>query len=183
MNDLHFQKCSLEDWQLLQKVSIQTFTDTYQEKNDPENFRRHIITAFNESQLKNELCHSNCEFYFLKIENEIVGYLKLNELDAQSELMPEEYLEIERIYVLKKFHKKGFGKKLIDFAKEKAIQKQKKKIWLGVWEKNPNAIGFYSKMGFEKTGTHIFKVGEEEQLDFVMEMEIGSTKLGVECKK
>jgi len=173
MTDFHFQKCGLDDWTLLQKISIQTFTNTYQNKNDPKNFHRHIITAFNESQLKNELTHPHCEFYFLKKENKVVGYLKINEFDAQTESMPNEYLEIERIYVLKAFHKKGFGKKLMDFAKEKAIQKQKKKIWLGVWEKNPEAIGFYTKMGFEKTGTHIFKVGDEEQLDYVMEMETG----------
>lgn len=181
MKNFHFQKCGLEDWQLLQKVSIQTFTDTYQDKNDPKNFQCHIITAFNESQLKKELNHSNCEFYFLRLggqvlkkENEVVGYLKLNVLDAQSEFMSAEYLEIERIYVLKQFHKEGFGKMLVDFAKKKAFEKRKKKIWLGVWEKNPNAIGFYLKMGFEKTGTHIFKVGEEEQLDFVMELKVGS---------
>ena len=103
----------------------------------------------------------------------MVGYLKLNLLDAQTEKMSDDYLEIERIYVLKKFHGKGYGKALIDFSKEKAIQKKKKKIWLGVWEKNPNAIGFYQKMGFEKTGTHIFKVGDDEQLDYVMETETG----------
>ena len=86
--------------------------------------------------------------------------------------MQDDDLEIERIYLIKKFQGKGFGKKMIEFAKEIAIQKKKNRIWLGVWEKNPKAIGFYQKMGFEKIGTHIFKVGEDEQLDYVMKLEV-----------
>ena len=86
--------------------------------------------------------------------------------------MPNDNLEIERIYLKKKFQGKGLGKKMIEFAKEKAIQKKKNRIWLGVWEKNPKAIGFYEKVGFEKIGTHIFKVGNDEQIDYVMVLKV-----------
>jgi len=174
IKNITFHKCQESDWQLLQKISVETFTNTYRDKNTLENFNQHLQKAFNEAQLKKELSNPNCEFYFLKKkENEMVGYLKLNILDAQTENMSDDYLEIERIYVLKNFHGKGYGKTLINFSKEKAIQKKKIKIWLGVWEKNPNAIGFYQKMGFKKTGTHVFKVGDDEQLDYVMEMKTG----------
>ena len=172
MKNFFFQKCTVEDWKQLQHISIETFTHTYQHKNDPKHFKQHLDHAFNEKQLKKELMNPNCEFYFLKNENVLVGYLKLNEFDAQSEPMPEDHLEIERIYVIHPFQGKGLGKKMIEFAKEKAIQKKKENIWLGVWEKNPKAIGFYQKMGFEKIGTHIFKVGDDEQLDFVMSIKV-----------
>jgi len=175
MKNLYFQKCSLEDWKQLQQISIETFTNTYQDKNDPIHFIKHIEYAFNEIQLKKELANPNCDFYFLlKKENELLGYLKFNEFTAQSEPMPDDHFEIERIYLKKPFQAKGLGNKMIEFAKEKAIQKKKKTIWLGVWEENPKAIGFYQKMGFEKTGTHIFKVGDDEQIDFVMKTEIRS---------
>ena len=36
------------------------------------------------------------------------------------------------------------------------MEHNKKKIWLGVWEKNENAIAFYKKMGFVQTGVHSF---------------------------
>jgi len=174
MNNFYFQKCTVEDWKQLQQISIATFTHTYQHKNDPKHFNKHLDYAFNENQLKKELVNPNCDFYFLlKKENELLGYLKFNEFNAQSESMPDDHFEIERIYLNKQFQGKGLGKMMIEFAKEKAIQKKKKKIWLGVWEENPKAIGFYQKMGFEKTGTHIFKVGDDEQLDFVMTLETG----------
>jgi ribosomal protein S18 acetylase RimI-like enzyme len=52
----------------------------------------------------------------------------------------------------------------IDFAKEK----QKKYIWLGVWEHNPRAISFYERNGFEKFSSHPFPFGDEVQTDWLM---------------
>lgn len=54
--------------------------------------------------------------------------------------------------------------KAIEIAKEN----DKSAIWLGVWEKNENAIGFYEKSGFVQTSSHSFFMGDEEQIDLIM---------------
>jgi diamine N-acetyltransferase len=82
--------------------------------------------------------------------------------------MGNESLEIERIYIKNKFHKKGLGRYLINKAIEIAVEWNKKKIWLGVWEKNERAIGFYKKIGFVQTDAHSFYMGDEEQTDLIM---------------
>lgn len=51
---------------------------------------------------------------------------------------------------------------------ETALEHDKKKIWLGVWENNDNAVAFYKKMGFVQTGCHPFQMGDEEQIDLIM---------------
>ncbi|MEC0789915.1 GNAT family N-acetyltransferase, partial [Bacillus haynesii] len=56
--------------------------------------------------------------------------------------------------------KHGLGKYLFNKAVEIAKERNKKKIWLGVWEKNENAIAFYKKMGFVQTGAHSFYMGD-----------------------
>jgi hypothetical protein len=45
-------------------------------------------------------------------------------------------------------------------------------IGLGVWEKNPRAINFYKKNGFIEFDKHIFMLGEDEQIDCMMKLEI-----------
>ncbi|MGW6302009.1 GNAT family N-acetyltransferase, partial [Peribacillus butanolivorans] len=85
-----------------------------------------------------------------------------------SEEMGAESLEIERIYIKKKFQKHGLGKYMLNKAMEIAMERNKKKIWLGVWEKNENAIAFYKKLGFVQTGAHSFYMGDEGQMDFIM---------------
>ncbi|MGG1720477.1 GNAT family N-acetyltransferase, partial [Bacillus wiedmannii] len=107
-------------------------------------------------QLEKELANLSSQFYFMYFNNEVAGYVKVNTNDAQSEEMGDESLEIERIYIKSTFQKHGLGKHLLNRAIEIAIEHNKKKIWLGVWEKNENAIAFYKKMGFVQVGAHSF---------------------------
>jgi len=130
--------------------------------------KTYLDKAFNDVQLEKELSNVASEFYFVYFNAEIAGYLKVNGEEAQTEPMGDESFEIERIYIRNGFQGKGLGKYLIDKAIEIAISHNKKNIWLGVWEKNENAIGFYKKIGFVQTGEHSFNMGEEEQIDIIM---------------
>ncbi|WP_261301921.1 GNAT family N-acetyltransferase [Paenibacillus andongensis] len=162
------KKCMFEDLGLLQEISVETFNETFQNQNSPENMKAYLERAFNLNQLEKELSNISSEFYFIYSNEEIAGYLKVNTNDAQSEIMGNDSLEIERIYIRKKHHKQGFGKYLINKAIEIALERNKEKVWLGVWEKNESAITFYKKMEFVQTGTHSFYMGDEEQIDFIM---------------
>lgn len=163
------KKCTLDDIQILQAISIETFNDTFKEQNSPENMKAYLEKAFNVTQLEEELFNFSYQFFFVYFHDDIAGYLKINIDDAQSEEMGNDSLEIERIYIRNNFQKHGIGKYLINKALEIARENKKKKIWLGVWEKNENAIAFYRKMGFAQTGAHSFYMGDEEQIDFIME--------------
>ncbi len=165
---ISIKKCILDDLRKLQEISVETFTETFKDQNSPENLNAYLDRAFNLNQLEKELSISFSQFLFVYFNHEVAGYLKVNTNDAQSEEMGDEALEIERIYIKKIFQGHGLGKYLLNTAIETAMERDKKKIWLGVWEKNENAIAFYKKMGFVQTGSHSFYMGDEEQIDFVM---------------
>ncbi|WP_221563275.1 GNAT family N-acetyltransferase [Alkalihalobacillus sp. TS-13] len=165
---IHLKKCTLEDSRKLQEISYETFKETFRLENAPENMNAYLEKAFNLNQVENELSNISSEFFFVYFNHEVTGYLKVNTRDAQSEEMGDDLLEIERIYIINKFQKHGLGKYLLNKAMEIATERNKKKIWLGVWEKNENAIAFYKKMGFVQTGSHSFYMGDEEQIDFIM---------------
>ncbi|WP_077212675.1 GNAT family N-acetyltransferase [Bacillus dakarensis] len=166
--EIKLRRCTLENLHELQKISYETFNETFKDQNSPENMKAYMEKAFNSTQLEKELLNSSSQFYFVHFHNEIAGYLKININDAQSEKMGDESLEIERIYIKSHFQKQGLGKYLLNQAIDIARNLTKKKIWLGVWEKNENAIAFYKKMGFVQTGAHSFNMGDEEQTDFIM---------------
>lgn len=162
------KKCTLADLQLLQEVSYETYNETFKDHNTPENMNAYLKKAFNKKQMEKELSNRSSQFFFVYFNNEVAGYLKVNMNDAQSEKMDAESLEIERIYIKARYQKLGLGKYLLNKAIEIAIELKKKKIWLGVWEENNNAISFYKKMGFVQTGAHSFYMGDDEQVDFIM---------------
>lgn len=165
---MEIKQCNLDDLQTLQEISIETFSDTFKDQNSPETMKAYLERAFTLEQLERELTNLNSQFYFVYLNNEVAGYLKVNTADAQSEKMGIESMEVERVYIRTSFQKHGLGKLLLNKAIDLAFEQNKKKIWLGVWEKNENAIAFYEKMGFIQTGTHSFYMGDEEQIDLIM---------------
>ncbi|MEH7884877.1 GNAT family N-acetyltransferase [Bacillus sp. JJ1609] len=165
---INIKKCTLEDSRKLQEISYETFSETFEDQNSPENMNAYLERAFNLKQLEKELSNISSQFFFVYFNNDVAGYLKVNTNDAQSAEMGDESLEIERIYIKNKFQKYGLGKFLLNKAVKFGVERNKKKIWLGVWEKNENAIAFYTKMGFVQTGAHSFYMGDEEQLDIIM---------------
>jgi diamine N-acetyltransferase len=160
-------RCNHEDLDLLQVISIETFNDTFKEQNSPENMKAYLDKAFNTKQLQSELSNDSSAFYFIYSDDKLAGYLKININEAQSEKMTDESLEVERIYIRKDFQKEGLGKHLMNEAIKIASLRNKKIIWLGVWEKNLKAIEFYKKNGFVQTGVHSFHMGDEEQKDLI----------------
>ncbi|MFI2984158.1 GNAT family N-acetyltransferase [Bacillus velezensis] len=165
---IKLKKCSLNDITELREISIETFNDTFKDQNSPENMKAYLENAFRSEQLKKELSNLSSQFYLVYYHNDLAGYEKVNMNEAQSEKMGEDSLEIERIYIRKNHQKHGLGKYLLNEAVKIAAAHNKKKIWLGVWEKNENAIAFYQKMGFVQTGEHSFYMGDDKQVDFIM---------------
>ena len=172
MNKLQIVKVTQDELYELQKISKETFLETFEAVNSAENMKQYLEESLSLKQLTLELKNENSIFYFTKHEGEIIGYMKLNFGDAQTELKQENALEIERIYVLKQFHGKNIGQLIFDKILEFAKQRHFDFIWLGVWEENPRAIRFYEKNEFVVFDKHIFKLGEDEQTDLMMKLMI-----------
>ena len=154
----------------LQELSKRTFTETFSNSNSERNLNAYLNNAFNLPRLTAELNNIHSKFYFALLDNQPIGYLKLNFAEAQTELQDHASLEIERIYVLKEFHGAKVGQLLFSIALEMAKEFDLTYIWLGVWEKNTPALKFYEKNGFIQFDQHIFKMGEEEQTDYMMKL-------------
>ena len=127
----------------------------------------------NSQQLKKELQHPNSDFYWILFQKKIIGYLKLNFDDAQTEIVNQgDSFEIERIYILSNFQRKGFGEDVLSKAISLGKNKGYSFLWLGVWEQNENAIDFYTKKGFQIFNKHIFQLGDDLQTDLLMGLKI-----------
>ncbi len=166
------KKASIADLHTLQQLSRKTFFEAFAAQNTEENMAQYLAEGFSVEKLGAELNNPESEFYFAHSEEAIIGYLKVNVGQAQTELHDQKALEIERIYVLKAFHGQQVGQLLLKKAIELAKQKEATFLWLGVWEENPRAIRFYEKNGFVPFGSHMFKMGDEEQRDILMKLDL-----------
>jgi ribosomal protein S18 acetylase RimI-like enzyme len=172
MSKIEIKKASLSDLEAIQIISIQTFSETFAEVNTPENIENYNRESFNLEQLTSELNNPNSQFFIAYSDSEPIGYLKINFGNAQTEIQSDNALEIHRIYVLQAFHGKKAGQILLDKAIEVAQQTTIDYIWLGVWEENHRALQFYTKNGFVAFDKHIFILGDEEQTDLLMKLDV-----------
>ena len=172
MTEIKIKKVTFNDITQLQRIGRQTFFETFSTGNSEENMVKYLDEGFSIEKLTTELSDKDAKFYFAILGDDVIGYLKLNFGQSQTELQDDKALEIERIYVVKDFHGKKVGQILYDKAIHIARQKNADYVWLGVWEENPRAINFYKKNGFIEFDKHIFKLGNDEQTDIMMKLKL-----------
>ena len=169
---ISIQKVQPSDVDQLVTLSRKTFYDAFQHLNNPDDFEAYTSKAFTGEQLLSEIENPASEFYFAILDNQAIGYMKLNYRDAQAEFREADGVEISRIYVHADHQSKKIGNQLLDFAINRATELKLSYIWLGVWEHNSNAQRFYERNGFVKVGSHEFVVGNDVQTDFLMKREL-----------
>ncbi len=172
MEDVIITRATIADLHRLQEISIRTFSETFASANSAENMQKYLREKFSLEKLSDELNNPDAEFYFASFNSDIIGYLKLNSGTSQTELKDGPGLEIERIYVAKEYHGKKVAQLLFQKALEAAASRRADYIWLGVWDQNERAIAFYKKNGFVEFDQHIFKLGDEEQTDIMMKLDL-----------
>ena len=172
MENVEIRKITLAHVEQLQQIGRQTFIETFREINTEENMTKYLDESFNISRLIGEIQNLNSEFYFAVVDAKVVGYLKINRGDAQTELKSDNTLELERIYVLNEFQGKKVGQTLFNKAFQLAEQSKVDYLWLGVWEENHKALKFYAKNGFTAFNKHVFVLGDSIQTDIMMKRQI-----------
>ncbi|SFC23395.1 Ribosomal protein S18 acetylase RimI [Alkalibacterium subtropicum] len=172
MSDLIIKEVELDFLDKIKAISEKTFVETFGPDNTAEDIENYLMENINTKQVRQELANPASLFYAVELEGNVAAYMKLNLEDAQTEQGYSNSLEIQRLYVLKKYKKQGIGRKLMDKAIEEAENRQMDFVWLGVWEKNTEAIHFYEKSGFVAFDKHVFKLGDDEQTDYLMKYDV-----------
>ena len=170
--NVHFRPCTIEDLSELCSFSRDIFFETFKGACSPEDMGAFLAEKYSVDQIRSELQNPASFFFFLYMDSTLVGYIKINEAPAQTDINDIDALELERIYVSKEVQESGLGSYLMEQTVAMAKQNGKKYIWLGVWEKNEKAISFYQKHGFCTTGTHAFVIGNDVQTDYIMRRDL-----------
>lgn len=168
--DLLIRSAGESDAALVADLSRQTFYETFAEYNSMDDMQLFMDKQFTREALMQEVGREGNLFFLAYMGAEPAGYVRLR-LDHEPPELPAS-IEIARIYNLKKWIGQGVGKALMQHCIELARNMGKKYIWLGVWEKNHRAIGFYTKWGFKKFGEHDFILGTDRQTDWLMKKDL-----------
>ena len=176
MEAVTLELCTLADLEVLRQLSLETFREAFADQNDPNDFETYLREAFSPDRLRWEVNNPETRFFFLYYGGKLAGYVKINAEGAQTELQDPAALEIERIYVRKRFQGKGLGSWLLERIISLGREEGKEYLWLGVWEENREAIRFYNRHGFVTFGKHPYYIGTDRQMDWMMRLDLNAGK-------
>ncbi len=170
--NLSIRHADISDTNIICALGVTTFYEAYFEQDESSDLANYVLESFSPAQIKNELNNTNSTFFIAELNGKAVGYAKLRENSAVDCLKNENAVELHRIYILERAKGKGVGGKLLNQCFEAARAKGYEAIWLGVWEQNSAALGFYEKLGFVKVGELQFPYGKAVGTNYVLKIEL-----------
>lgn len=161
-----------EDAALLAQVGGQAFTEAFGPDNNPQDLADYLSGAFSESIQRAEVAESGSVFFIAEDDGTPCGYARLRRKTPPAFVRGKNPCELQRFYVLKDWWGKGAAHDLMRAVVDEASRLGYGALWLGVWQKNPRAIAFYQKWGFQIVGETTFVIGSDVQHDHVMVREM-----------
>ena len=155
---IHIQKASIHDAKILSEVGFHSFKSAHGHSAPKKDIEEYMSQNFTENVFFKELSNEKNQFYWIKYNEDIVGYTLVifDKKDAQIHVEKPAYLS--RIYLLEAYYGLGLGKQLFDFIKSICTENKQSGIWLNVWAENQRAINFYKKMGFKIVGKSDYQI-------------------------
>jgi ribosomal protein S18 acetylase RimI-like enzyme len=146
-----------------------TILETYAGIAEGSDLYAYVTTALSVESVRTLLASERAMSWVVEAEVGAcaVGYaLLLSDEGAQ----PFSTAELERFYLLYRFHGLGLGKRLMTEVLAYARARQTKLVSLRVNSQNASAIAFYKHWGFETVSEEPFRAGERDYHVLVMQL-------------
>ncbi len=154
----------------LAEFCARTFRETYASFNTAEDMDLHLRTHFTEDIERDEILDPDAAMLVAEHDGALGAYVKVRRGGAAPPCVRvERSVEVQRFYVDRPWEGRGLALRMMEAARQSGIALGADALWLGVWERNPRAIAFYTKCGFADVGTWTFTLGADVQHDRVLQ--------------
>lgn len=147
MNSTTIRKATFDDVESIAALGLCVWIDTYATQGLRFRLGNYALGMFTRDKIQ-ALLRSRTVLVAEQAEH-LVAYAVLAIGNAST--------EVENLYVLPKFQRRGIGRKLIN-----TMACEYSGLWLSCWEQNHSATGFYKALGFIEHGESFFDLDGEQ---------------------
>lgn len=162
------RRARFADTEAMRAVAIESYIKTFADSNTPENMEAFLSEVYSLEKLEAEFYEPGSVLFLASEAEVVIGFLRLRLNDEVSRQLGTNTIELQRLYIHSMHQGKKAGYLLMEKAMEYAKTTKFDWIWLGVWERNFVAQKFYQRWGFERFGEHVFQMGDDPQIDWVL---------------
>ena len=168
MESIQIRRGVLEDAAALAELAAQTFAEAFAVDNTPEDLQAHLESSYGLAQQSRELSDPNEITLLAFAGDRLIAFAQVRRKVPPACVTQAQAIEVHRFYVDRIAHGKGVAQALMMAVESAAKEFDAGHLWLSAWERNPRAVAFYTKMGFEIVGSADFVVGSDVQTDHIM---------------
>ena len=141
------KKALLLDIAELKKICTDAYARNFYHHWNENGLEWYLEREFGDERLKADLANRQVVYYFITNHEKPAGFIKIR-YNAMLDEIEKDAVELEKIYILPEFKRKGMGKVAVSEI-IKSLKKQGiKTLFLSVIDTNANAIAFYKKLDF-----------------------------------
>jgi len=155
----------------LARVARRCFTETFGTLYRQEDLAAFLDAAFGATGLPSHLTDPAYAVRLATDDGAIVGFCKLGPVVFPG-AWPESAIELHQLYVLGPWHGEGVAPVLMDWALGTARARDASEMILSVYVDNHRARRFYERYGFVEIGQYTFMVGDKEDDDRLMRLQL-----------
>lgn len=170
MSEAVIRRCDPDDAATLSLIGQATFLESFAGILPGQDILRHCAHQHGVEKYAAWLRDPAATIWLVEVEPKQapVGYLVMTTPDLPlADLSPSDR-EIKRIYLLHRFQGAGIGRQLMEQASTHALAHHVRRLLLGVYAHNRDAIHFYEKLGYRPVGQRLFKIGEKLCEDLIL---------------
>jgi predicted acetyltransferase len=130
----------------------QVFIDTYATAGINAMLAQEVLDAFSVAAMSALLQHPATRVLLAERDGHLLGFAQLALGRAQPRLEAGPAAELERLYVLDRFARRGLGARLLDAGQRLAAAAGAQQLWLTAWPHNERALRFYARQGWRDLG-------------------------------
>lgn len=171
--DIVIRTAEPADAPYLAELGARMFLTAFAANNNPADIDAYVAKAFSKDTILQELEDPQSKFLLAVSNGNNIGYAKIRKGQPPDCVDGPRPIELERLYVDASKQSGGVGATLMQAVFEYASGEGYGTVWLGAWEKNPNARRFYERQGFAAVGSKYFIVGNDRQNDVIMRRILG----------
>lgn len=139
----------MHDATALHSVCRQSYIESFADHWNEGGLDWYLDKVYGMDILERDLQDTSINYFISYCDNVPAGFMKLKMNSALSDKMTGKHIEIEKLYFLEKYKRRGLGKQMISTAMNVAKSQDARIVWLAVIDTNTSAINFYERHGFK----------------------------------
>jgi ribosomal protein S18 acetylase RimI-like enzyme len=161
-----FRAGMLADASCIGVLATQVFLDTYAPDGVRPELAREALSVYSTAAVEARLVMPERRFVLAERQGHLVGFLEFDHT-ARCPVAGVTGSEVVRLYVQRRFQRRGLGQALSRRAQALAAEAGQPTVWLTAWAGNTPALAFYRALGWRDVGAaeHVIEgVGYENRV-------------------